>query len=227
MSHTPLYIPLVDRAIQFFEKNSLWYEDMERFVIIEKFESQINQIKIGIDDDKAQNIEYMRFINEAGEPHRNNGNPSFMSKDTIMWHKNGKLHRKNGKPAICRNVRNGRVFGWEHLQNNYDSFGGISENFPKEEYLINGLRHRDFDLPAVVFENKKEHKYWFKDGVMHRDGDKPAVINGSFLYFFKNGKLYKSDVCYGNKFSNWIVKNPLYVSGIIFLITTILTLLFV
>jgi len=75
-----------------------WIETNERFVIVEKFESRL---KLGTDNNNE--LVYVRFLNKDGELHRNNDNPSVITKDVIMWHKNNKLHRKHNKPAIVRN----------------------------------------------------------------------------------------------------------------------------
>ena len=50
-------------------------------------------------------------------------------------------------------------------------------------------RHRDGDLPAVIYANGEKH--WFKNGKQHRDNDLPAVIypNGD-KYWYKDGKRY-------------------------------------
>jgi hypothetical protein len=37
-----------------------------------------------------------------------------------------------------------------------------------------GKRHRDGDLPAVIYSDGNQH--WYKEGKLHRDGDLPAVI---------------------------------------------------
>lgn len=208
---------LVQKALKHFDTNSLWYDNIERFVLIEKFESLL---KIGVTSEINGDIEYIRFINKDGEPHRNNENPSFISENGVMWHKNGKLHRKNGKPAIIRKLTNEKMYNVINFQNIEDNevLGNNFEGWPKEEYFINGVRHRDFDLPAVNFGGKNEHKYWFKDGVMHRDTNKPSIINGNFHFYFKNGKLYKTKINYENKIINWIMNNPFILSAIIFIL---------
>lgn len=204
--------PLVNKAVNFFGEIDCWYIDTKRFVIIEKFESNI---KIGAFERPNLDIEYIRFINKDGENHRNNENPSFISRDTVMWHKNGKLHRRNGKPAILRNKTKNDPWNFFDGEN-HNNIGNSLEGFPKEEYFINGVRHRDFDLPAVVFNHTLEHKIWFNNGLIHRQKDKPAIINGNFLFYFNEGKLYKSRLDYGNKIINLIVENPFWVVGTIF-----------
>ena len=43
-----------------------------------------------------------------------------------------------------------------------------------DEWLKNGKRHRDGDLPAII--NREGAMLWYKDGMKHRDDDRPAVI---------------------------------------------------
>jgi len=192
-----------------------WNESKDRFVIIEKFEGRI---KLGTNNDNK--LEYIRFLNKDGEMHRDNGNPSVITEDVIMWHKNGKLHRKNNKPAIIRHCSKEK-YSYSWFQNTEDFIGNHQKGFPVEEYFIDGLRHRDYDLPAVVFE--KGHSYWYQNGLMHRDNDRPAIINGEFLFYYKNGVKYKEEVFYVNKKVNWIIKNPIIVLIVIFTILTFFT----
>jgi hypothetical protein len=81
----------------------------------------------------------------------------------------------------------------------------------RQEWLLNGKRHREDDLPAVILENGTKEwwkdgrlcrdndkpsviladgtRRWYKNGVLHRDGDKPAVIYaGGNRQWWKNGK---------------------------------------
>jgi hypothetical protein len=58
------------------------------------------------------------------------------------------------------------------------------------EWYKNGLKHRDFDKPALIFANGS--LAWCKNGDFHRDDDKPAVIwwDGS-LWWDKNGLSHR------------------------------------
>lgn len=206
----------IDQAVQYIEN---WNESKDRFVIVEKFEGQI---RLGKNNDNQ--LEHIRFLNKDGEMHRNNDNPSVITEDVIMWHKNGKLHRKNGKPAIVRHHSKKKFsYGW--FQDPEDYMGDSQKGFPVEEYFVDGLRHRDFDLPAVVFNNFNKHFYWYQNGLLHRDFDRPAIINGDFLFYYKNGVKYKQEISYGNKIVNWIIRNPFIVLVIIFTAITLFTFL--
>jgi hypothetical protein len=84
---------------------------------------------------------------------------------TLIWHKNGDLHRIGDKPA--RIYADGSL-GWHK----------------------NGKCHRDGDKPAFIGAGGT--LVWYKNGEYHRDGDKPAVIepDGS-LVWYKNGKRHR------------------------------------
>lgn len=58
-------------------------------------------------------------------------------------------------------------------------------------YYLNGKKHRDNDLPAIIFNNGT--KLWYINGQVHRNNDKPAVIeaHGSQEWWV-NGKRYKT-----------------------------------
>lgn len=71
----------------------------------------------------------------------------------------------------------------------------------KGKWFGGKVRHRDGDLPAVIYYNidgTKKEEFWYKDGKLHRDGDLPASI----LYddygakieeqWWENGKMGKT-----------------------------------
>lgn len=104
-----------------------------------------------------------------------------------MWHKDGQLHRDNGKPAFVNIVIPPH---FHPLNSNWDS---MVANFPiEQEWWVNGVKHRDNDLPAVDCPNLKE---WYKHGLRHRDGFQPAVIadigNIGKVEYYVEGKYKK------------------------------------
>lgn len=200
-------------------KKSFWYENEDRAVIIEKYESE--KLSLGYSAslvDSFNSINSIRFVDENEELHRNNGNPSFISNHLILWYKNGKLHRKNGKPAIIRQMID------KNTNNNYTNYNLYSIGTPKEEYWENGKLHRENDLPAVVFSDYTPHSYWFINGKLHREKGKPSIINGNFLYYHNNGILYKSEIKYNNKFVDWVLKNPFKLSTIVFIVFMLISI---
>lgn len=54
-----------------------------------------------------------------------------------------------------------------------------------------GMRHREGDLPAVIYNTNEGHKEWCKNGLLHRDGDLPAVERGNYKAWYKNGLLHR------------------------------------
>jgi hypothetical protein len=61
-----------------------------------------------------------------------------------------------------------------------------------ESWYKDGKRHRDNDLPAVIFSNGGQK--WYKEGNLHRDNDLPAIIryNGS-QYWYKDGNCHRDN----------------------------------
>jgi hypothetical protein len=56
----------------------------------------------------------------------------------------------------------------------------------KKEWFHNGWPHRDNDRPALITQDGDQ--YWFRYGAQHRDNDQPAIVesDGS-LHWFYNG----------------------------------------
>lgn len=129
------------------------------------------------------------------------------------WHKNGKLHRENFKPAvvlennlnnkICKQIGVSKdkeefyfLYGKKYLKNEDDSclYKSSIDGFPNVIYS-NGTKEYEFlhklhrrDGPAVVYSNG-DCEWWFM-GFRHRD-DGPAVIYGDKQYWFENGEFVK------------------------------------
>lgn len=189
-----------------------WFENNERFVIIEKFEALRASMKRDYAwfETKERIIDEIIFKDNDNKPHRNNGNPYIILDGTLKWCKNGQLHRNNNKPAVLRD-------------SNKLSFSELTVN-PIEEYWKNGELHRDNDLPALKFYNDKKHSFWFINGKLHRENNNPSIINGNFFYYHNNGNLYKSEINYNNKYINWIMKNPYKITGIFLIVLLLLFL---
>ena len=59
-------------------------------------------------------------------------------------------------------------------------------------YYKNDERHRDKDLPAVVWEDG--YRVWYKNGLRHRDNGKASEIySDGRMFWYKNGKFIKSN----------------------------------
>ena len=75
-------------------------------------------------------------------------------------------------------------------------------------WLLNGKRHRDNDLPAIVY--KDGSKQWFWNGDRHRENDLPAIIiagEDGAQYWFHKGRLHRDNdlpaVVFGNGYQVW------------------------
>ena len=87
-----------------------------------------------------------------------------ITKKTIKWYKNDKLHRDVDLPAI-------------------ESLNGT------KMWYCDGLLHREGDLPAV--KNPYGIKEWRQRGVLHRDGDLPALVEHGSKWWYKHGKKHR------------------------------------
>jgi hypothetical protein len=51
------------------------------------------------------------------------------------------------------------------------------------------IKHRDNDLPAVIYSDGTQE--WYKNGKRHRDNDLPAAIfRSEYQYWYQNGLQY-------------------------------------
>lgn len=114
-----------------------------------------------------------------GELHSFNDRPSLVSYDGLdqTWHKNGKIHREGGKPAVIR----------EHVTYASADSDVIIRHRIEQEWRTEGSIDRGLDLPGEINETREfdsngvlahesSTSKWYKNGKFHRDGDKPAYV---------------------------------------------------
>ena len=67
--------------------------------------------------------------------------------------------------------------------------GLIKDEYGNSEYWLDGLRHRECG-PAVECNNG--HRAWYINGLLHREGDLPAVESYSGdRYWYKRGMKHR------------------------------------
>ena len=85
--------------------------------------------------------------------------------------------------------------GVEWFQNKNIIIKYLDDHFKfasREIWCLNGNKHRDNDLPAVIYHTGS--KEWYKNGKLHRDNDLPAVIYGDGTQrWFQNGLLHRDN----------------------------------
>jgi len=94
----------------------------------------------------------------------------------------------------CKVVLSNKELNWFQTKNINVQ---LLEEYKIDEYetqfwFKNGKRHRDNDLPAVIYKNGIQG--WYKNGRLHRDNDMPAEIypNGDLLWY-KKGKRHRDN----------------------------------
>ena len=90
----------------------------------------------------------------------------------------------------CNRIIINKELKWFELKNIKLKLLETYENINKNQYWFkNGKRHRDNDLPAVIYPSGTQ--YWYQNGLKHRDNDLPAIIfaNGT-KEWYKNGLKY-------------------------------------
>ena len=93
----------------------------------------------------------------------------------------------------CNRIILNNEIKWFKLKNIKLKLLETYENIDGTQYWYkNGNRHRDNDLPAIIFANGDQ--IWYKNGKRHRDNDLPASIslNGN-QYWYKNGKQHRDN----------------------------------
>ena len=87
----------------------------------------------------------LRWYNEKGQLHREDGPAEIVSNGGCYWCINGKLHRENGPAVECTSGH--------------------------KEWWVNNKLHRE-DGPAVEWENG--YKQWWVDGVFVKDSNEKS-----------------------------------------------------
>ena len=57
-----------------------------------------------------------------------------------------------------------------------------------KQWWVNGKRHRANDLPAIEYN---EVRIWWVNGLRHREGGRPAVVGGGRNEWWVNGKQHR------------------------------------
>lgn len=163
--------------------------------MIKYLKAQFNRFKLPMKVDKVlmihgiphyqviqDELKIFYILNENNEPiiHREDDQPAVVVIDnekynheySLLYYKNGKLHKDNDEPAV-------------YIKNNSDEkklvkFFNIKDYIPEKfisnfcsargfrAYFINGVLHREKDLPAIKSETLV-FKLWVKNGKIHRE----------------------------------------------------------
>ena len=105
--------------------------------------------------------------------------------------------RKATKGMLCDDIY---IHMWNLIRKEYEDYKNIPPHSGQygitHTWSRNGVPHRDFDLPAVIYynsDNTPSQLIWYKKGRIHRKGDKPAKIflNKNLYYWYKKGKIHR------------------------------------
>ena len=67
----------------------------------------------------------------------------------------------------------------------------VKETKEGKMYFLNGLFHRDDDLPAVIWSDGA--KYWYQNGLHHRINGPAIIYSNKEKYYYINGKKYSEE----------------------------------
>ena len=122
---------------------------------------------------------------------------------SISWFRDGKLHRDVDRPAVIRGkeeyvvrfLDNSMYDITDPWEKDYFQSWDVPFKWPidiKQEWYVDGIRHRDGDKPAI----REGHGYcvWYKNGEKSRDNpDKPVCISGNQAYWIVDGEEVGGD----------------------------------
>jgi hypothetical protein len=137
---------------------------------------------------------FIRYYNEEGQHHREDGPAVTTSWGDEYWWINGKLHREGG-PAI-------------------------SFNDGRKEWWINGKLHRE-DGPAIESETTKN---WYINGNLHREDGPAVITNSINMWYINNElhRLNNPAIVYQNhKEESWYLFGVYYTRKKYFIIKRI------
>jgi hypothetical protein len=83
----------------------------------------------------------------------------------------------------------------------------------KRFWKINGIYHREYDQPAVIYKNGI--KEWYINGLKHRNNDRPTVVyaNGE-KHWYVNGKIHRVNnqpaMMFKNGEKRWYINDKLH-----------------
>lgn len=79
-------------------------------------------------------------------------------------------------------------------------------------WFVNGVLHRDNDLPACEYVGGTNH--WYKKGVRHRDNGLPAIITDERRVWYMDGLLHRNNdlpaVVFNTGKMEWYINNNLF-----------------
>ena len=173
----------------------LWfyYNDMNNQITFVGTYEQMLEVK-GKPNVKSKGVLY--FYSASQDKNKVRLNPALYALISTYVPEHSELLTKLSEGFIIKETRNGRTYanGVLHSFNDEPAIDNDEEKW----WYKNGRRHRDNDLPAVIWADGG--KEWYQNGKLHRgssragDNDLPAVINadGSKTWF-RNGERHRDN----------------------------------
>lgn len=112
------------------------------------------------------------------------------SSKLIKWFKTKNINLNLLREHI--NTPNGEFWLMNGIYHRDDDLPAVILRDGKQTWYQNGKKHRENGLPAVIFPNGS--RFWYQNGKKHRDNDLPAVylISGN-LRWYCHGKLHRDN----------------------------------
>lgn len=111
--------------------------------------------------------------------------------DSVIYYKNGLIHRDNDDPAIINTDGSQYWYCNGKLHRSCDN-PAIIDRLNQKYWYYNGQLHRDSG-PAVITEDNTH--IWYQNGQIHReDNDQPAYMSKYLLKWYNHGELHRITV---------------------------------
>ena len=115
----------------------------------------------------------------------------------IQYFLQNKLHNFDDFPAVIhkkglKNDLSNRNLAKFNPPQIFSEDNMANRKIIKQEWFRNGKRHRDNDMPAIIYTDGSRE--WYKNGCRHRDNDAPAIIRANGRQeWWQNDKLHRDN----------------------------------
>ena len=114
------------------------------------------------------------------------------NKDAFEFYLGTKLHNFDDLPASVNLTRDLQYWYKNGLRHRDADLPAVIYGSESKQWFQNGLFHRDNDMPAIIWSTGSQE--WYQRGLLHRDNDEPAIIYADGTqYWYQNNLLHRDN----------------------------------